>query len=63
MEKLNEYQGWTGRLHEFRDNVKEKCRENSHGNVVQALIQRCLSTGPASDGEAGNEPDYSHIYR
>ncbi|XP_061399441.1 proton-associated sugar transporter A [Musca vetustissima] len=63
MEKLHEYQGFTGRLHEWRDNIKEKIvgfREQNPGNIVE------LAKNTANDqlkGNANANQDYSHIYR
>uniref|UniRef100_A0A1A9VFU1 Proton-associated sugar transporter A n=1 Tax=Glossina austeni TaxID=7395 RepID=A0A1A9VFU1_GLOAU len=59
MEKLNEYQGFTGQLHQWRDNVKERVdrlRETGPPNII----------GLANDqlkGNAAADQDYSHIYR
>ncbi|XP_073848524.1 loss of visual transmission [Musca autumnalis] len=63
MEKLHEYQGFTGRLHEWRDNIKEKItglRDQNPGNIVE------LAKNTANDqlkGNANANQDYSHIYR
>lgn len=63
MEKLHEYQGFTGRLHQWRDNVKEtfsNLREHNTTNIVD------LAKTTASDqlkGNASADQDYSHIYR
>lgn len=63
MEKLHEYQGFTGRLHELRDNIKEKVsryHEQTPSNIVE------LAKNTANDhlkGNANADQDYSHMYR
>ncbi|XP_059219473.1 proton-associated sugar transporter A [Stomoxys calcitrans] len=63
MEKLHEYQGFTGRFHQWRDNVREKIsnfREQNPSNIVE------LAKTTANDqlkGNANANQDYSHIYR
>jgi solute carrier family 45 protein 1/2/4 len=66
MEKLHSYQGFSGRVHEIRDNFKAKIsswRENHEGDNIVDLSKdyaRKISTGK-SDG--GGRDDFSHIYR
>lgn len=63
MEKLHEYQGFTGRLHQWRDNIKESFsnfRDQNPSNIVE------LAKTTATDqlkGNANADQDYSHIYR
>lgn len=65
MEKLHEYQGVSGRLHEWRDNFRAKIatwRENHEGeNLVD--LTKSYATKAASGSGQGNKGDYSHIYR
>ena len=63
MEKLHEYQGCTGRLHQWRDSLKEwfsNFREQNPSNIID------LAKTTAADQLKGNtsaNQDYSHIYR
>ncbi|KAH8283712.1 hypothetical protein KR044_002847 [Drosophila immigrans] len=60
MEKLHEYQGMTGRLHQWRDNMKESyCKENS-SSILEKVKN---SFGDQLKGNASANVDYSHIYR
>lgn len=62
MEKLHEYQGWTGRFHEWRDGIREKYtnwRNENPGNVIE-LIKKATADAVRSDDD---QNDYSHIYR
>ncbi|KAG5666200.1 hypothetical protein PVAND_017617 [Polypedilum vanderplanki] len=65
MEKLHSYQGWSGRVHEIRDNVKAKIsswRENHEGDNIVDLSKdyaRKISKGQSETGK----DDFSHIYR
>jgi len=57
VDKLHSYQGWTGRLHEWRESIRLKyCnwREGSEGTNLRD------TTGVGLDG---GKQDYSHIYR
>lgn len=62
-EKLHDYQGIAGRLHQWRDNIKEHIsnfREQNPSNIVE------LAKTTAVDqlkGNASADQDYSHIYR
>lgn len=66
MEKLHEYQGFSGRLHEWRDGIKERYGNWKEKNRDQNFVEiakdyaRKLSTG---EGISGKGDDYSHIYR
>ncbi|XP_037954089.1 proton-associated sugar transporter A [Teleopsis dalmanni] len=63
MEKLHEYQGLTGRLHEWRDALRTRINdfeENGKGNVFE------IAKNTASNQLKGNvsaSQDFSHIYR
>lgn len=62
-EKLHDYQGFAGRLHQWRDNIKEHIsnyRDQNPSNIVE------LAKSTAVDqlkGNASADQDYSHIYR
>jgi len=61
MEKLHEYQGVSGRLHEIRDDLRSKLsswRETHDGNNIVDLTKNY-----ASRCESGKDNDFSHIYR
>ena len=66
MEKLLEYQGVSGRLHEIRDDLRSKLsswRETHDGDNIVDLTKnyaRNISTGRC---ENGKDNDFSHIYR
>lgn len=66
MEKLHEYQGISGRVHEIRDNLRSKFsswRESHEGDNIVDLTKnyaRKISTGRR---ECDRDDDYSHIYR
>uniref|UniRef100_A0A1I8NID2 Major Facilitator Superfamily protein n=1 Tax=Musca domestica TaxID=7370 RepID=A0A1I8NID2_MUSDO len=63
MDKLRDYQGFTGRLHEWRDNIKEKLsgfREQNPENIVDLAKNTANSQ---LKGNANANQDYSHIYR
>ncbi|XP_055908140.1 proton-associated sugar transporter A [Eupeodes corollae] len=63
VEKLHEYQGWSGRLHEWRDGIRERFssfREQHPESLVE------MAKTAASDQMKGNTAvgdDFSHIYR
>ncbi|EDW63160.2 membrane-associated transporter protein [Drosophila virilis] len=62
MEKLHEYQGLTGRLHQWRDNVKEKYTSINQGSTN--IFEKAKSTAMDQlKGNASANVDYSHIYR
>lgn len=59
MDKLHSYQGFSGRLHEWRDDLKAKFsnwREDREGDNLTKQL------GQGGKGGA-EEADYSHIYR
>lgn len=60
MDKLHSYVGWIGRLHEFRDQIRERynqAKEENPDNVI-GLIKKVIQ------GDKENEDvDYSHIHR
>lgn len=59
MDKLHSYQGFSGRLHEWRDDLKAKFsswREDREGDNLTKQL------GQGGKGSA-EEADYSHIYR
>lgn len=63
MDKLHSYQGFSGRFHEWRDDLKAKFanwREDHEGdNLVDLTKNIARNTGQGSD----DKEDYSHIYR
>lgn len=61
MEKLHEYQGLAGRVHEWRDTIRERYTNwrQEHPETIIELIKK----GGQSDGSRSNADDYSHIYR
>uniref|UniRef100_A0A8D9E3H4 Membrane-associated transporter protein n=1 Tax=Cacopsylla melanoneura TaxID=428564 RepID=A0A8D9E3H4_9HEMI len=60
-EKLHEYQGWAGRLHDVKDRIKTKWEtyqeSRTPGRSWDSIIGSCLG------GSDDQKPDYSHIYR
>jgi len=62
MEKLHEYQGFVGRLHQFRDKIKEKISMNQE-NSTSFLEKVKSSARDQLKGNARANADYSHIYR
>lgn len=58
MEKLHSYQGWGGRMHEWRDQIRERYANwrEQHPETVIELIKKGARPSPSSDA-------YSHIYR
>ncbi|EDW81615.2 uncharacterized protein Dwil_GK10931 [Drosophila willistoni] len=63
MEKLHEYQGFTGRLHQVRDNIRDKYnnyKEQNPTNFVETAKNAALDQ---LKGNASANKDYSHIYR
>lgn len=62
MEKLHEYQGWQGRIHEWRDGIRERIsnwREQNPGSIVDS-VKTSIADAIRSDRDPN---DYSHIYR
>lgn len=63
MEKLHSYQGWGGRFHEWRDDLRaryDNWREE-HPETVIELVKKVAREKAAYSGEATD--DYSHVYR
>ncbi|XP_060648345.1 proton-associated sugar transporter A isoform X1 [Drosophila nasuta] len=60
MEKLHEYQGITGRIHQWRDNIKESYGKNNSASFLEKVKN---SIGDQLKGNASANADYSHIYR
>lgn len=58
MEKLHSYQGWGGRMHEWRDQIRERYANwrEQHPEPVIELIKKGVRPSPSND-------EYSHIYR
>lgn len=65
MEKLHSYQGWSGRVHEVRDDIKSKIstwKETHEGENIVDLTKnyaKKVSTGRRDKAR----DDFSHIYR
>lgn len=63
MDKLHSYQGFSGRLHEWRDDIRARFanwRENHEG---ESLVDITKSFTSKSASAGGDKEDYSHIYR
>ena len=65
MDKLHSYQGWGGRFHEWRDNIRSNYsnwKEEHEGEGLVDLTKNYVSkisvNNPTTDGN-----DYSHVYR
>lgn len=60
MDKLHSYVGWIGRIHEFRDQIRERYNQAKEENPESAigLIKRLIQ-GDKENGDV----DYSHIHR
>lgn len=60
MEKLHSYQGLIGRVHEWRDQLRERYtnwrQENPESGIE--LLKKTIQTDKSND-----DADYSHIYR
>lgn len=72
MDKLHEYQGWTGRFHEFKEGLRTKhaaWREQRPGGFTQYIRDRIIPPNQRQDIIDPNAPwgesnvDFSHIYR
>lgn len=71
MDKLHDYQGWTGRFHEFKEGLRAKrdaWREQRSGGFVQCLRDSIKPSNQRQDNIDSNAPwgesvDFSHIYR
>lgn len=66
-EKLHEYQGFVGRLHGLRDNLKEKLnawKESHPEGLLKSWKDKFGAPEGPSDVEGGAVcEDFSHIYR
>lgn len=63
-DKLYEYQGFVGRLHEIRDNLRDRfntCKENHPDGFLKSCKDKLFST--ERQGGRKEDEDYSHIYR
>lgn len=63
MEKLHSYQGWGGRFHEWKDDLRaryDNWREE-HPETLIELVKKVTREKADHGGEATD--DYSHIYR
>lgn len=59
MEKLHDYQGWTGRYHEVRDTVKSRYTQwvaNKREFNFREFIRRLQNS-------TYNSTDFAHLYR
>ena len=66
MEKLHDYQGFSGRFHEWRDDLKAKFanwREDHEGESLVDLAKNSARKSAGSETGGGDKEDYSHIYR
>lgn len=66
MEKLQEYQGWGGRYHEWRDNVRlrySNWREEHPETVIELVKRNLREQASGTPGAPGGADDYGHIYR
>lgn len=63
MEKLHDYQGLTGRFHQWKDNIKESYNEfrserpTNIVEIVKSAVNRQLK------GNASANNDFSHVFR
>lgn len=67
MDKLHSYQGFSGRFHEWRDDLKAKYsnwREDHEGENLVDLTKTLARNAAGNSAQGGNDKeDYSHIYR
>ncbi|XP_032309738.1 proton-associated sugar transporter A isoform X2 [Drosophila ananassae] len=63
MEKLHEYQGITGRLHQWRDSIKETCNKFNEDYLKKFTEQIENTVSGQLKGNVRAESDFSHIYR
>ncbi|GJQ74265.1 hypothetical protein Trydic_g19165 [Trypoxylus dichotomus] len=65
VEKLHEYEGFTGRLHEYRDAVKERWQNwrSERSFDVFGIFKRLFYATPSNRQQEPVQEDYSHIYR
>lgn len=65
MEKLHSYQGWSGRVHEIRDDIKSKIatwKESHEGENIVDLTKNYAKNKATGRSDKGRD-DFSHIYR
>jgi zona occludens toxin (predicted ATPase) len=66
MEKLHNYQGFQGRFHEWRDDLKAKFanwREDHEGESLVDLANSSVRKAASNEPGGVVKEDYSHIYR
>lgn len=64
-EKLYQYQGYVGRLHELRNIIPEKYmlwKENKSQTIL-GFIRKQITKVKCEQNTNGNVEDFSHIYR
>lgn len=65
MEKLHSYQGWGGRMHEWRDDLRARYanwRESNPETVIE-LVKKKAREGVAATAAENDPDDFSHLYR
>lgn len=65
VDKLHEYEGLLGRLHQYRDEIKERWQNRkSEGNFnIFKIIKNVLYGTPTSTQQESVQEDFSHVYR
>lgn len=66
MEKLQAYQGWGGRYHEWRDNVRlrySNWREEHPETLIELVKRNVRDQMTPGPGAGAANDDFSHIYR
>lgn len=63
MDKLHSYQGFSGRFHEWRDDLKAKFANWREDHEGESLVDLTKNTARKSENGGGDKEDYSHIYR
>lgn len=64
MDKLHSYQGFSGRFHEWRDDIRAKFSNWREDHEGESLVDLTKSySGKAASGGGNDKEDYSHIYR
>lgn len=61
MDKLHSYQGFSGRFHEWRDDLKARYANWREDHEDESLVD--LTKNLARGASQGDKDDYSHIYR
>lgn len=61
MDKLHSYQGFSGRIHEWRDDIKAKFTNFREAHEGENLVD--FARNATNQGGQGDKEDYSHIYR